>query len=150
MLPSGGLTASHGPIGQEFIPTENFLDIVQLYLNDQTNGDGVGISAFIRIRQGTIDGPIVGTSNSVFFRDPGPDSFSPLFLSEFTFVPALPLTPGQVYVIEVVNTSEGDIGIFGNGFGIDGYPAGNAYFEGELFKGEGAPFDLWFRTGFQK
>ena len=40
-----------------------------------------------------------------------------------------------------------DLGIFGTGFGIDAYPAGDSYFRGAPFTGTSAPFDLWFREG---
>lgn len=150
VLTSQGFTGSSAPVGQEFVPAANSLNVLELYLNDQTNGDGTGISAFVNIRQGTITGPILGTSETVAFPDPGPSVVSPAFLSRFQFAQPVALTPGQVYVIEVVNTSQGDIGIFGSGFGTDGYPAGNSYSQGALYSGTPtapAPFDLWFRAG---
>jgi len=82
------------PIGQEFVPAASSLDAVELMVG---NGDLPGpADLFVNIRHTTIDGPIIGTSLLLTL------PFGTGGLTHFDFPSAVPLIPGEVYVIEVV------------------------------------------------
>jgi PEP-CTERM motif-containing protein len=132
-----------GPIGQEFVPTLPFLDVVQLSTEDfGVNPNGIGASLFVNIRSGTITGPIVGTSLLTAL----PDGFglSGGAITEFDFPSKVPLVPGNTFVIELVISSGDDWGV-GSCGGLCGntYPAGRAI----LFGVPQTDDDLWFAEG---
>jgi hypothetical protein len=147
---SGGFTGLANT-GQGFVPTNPLLDVVELMINDQSPGDGFGISMFVRIREATYTGTILGTSLPVSMPDFAPGPFIFPQLAHFDFSSPVALSPGSLHVIEVVNTSfPGDIGVFATGFNVDAYAAGEAYFLGlpaSMTAGPNAPVDLWFREG---
>ncbi|HEX7976333.1 MAG TPA: hypothetical protein VF498_18120 [Anaerolineales bacterium] len=129
--------------GQSFTPTLPVLDVVELLTEDFNWGNGYGIELFVNIRKTTIDGPILGTSNIVQL----PDKFSGN--TRFTFPAVVSLTPGELYVIEVVPASGQDVyktnwGIrYGGNWMGSPYPGGSA-----IFKGIESPIiDLWFWEG---
>jgi|CXWL01.1.fsa_nt_gi hypothetical protein len=136
--------------GQEFIPTQLSMNVVELQINDQSLGDGIGISMFVRIREGAMNGVILGTSVGVALPDFSPAPFISPVLTHFDFPAMVVLTPGNTYVMEVVNTSLGDIGVFATSFNQDRYALGEAYFLGQLASistPSNSPVDLWFRQG---
>jgi len=123
------------PIGQEFVPAASSLDAVELMVG---NGDLPGpADLFVNIRHTTIDGPIIGTSLLLTL------PFGTGGLTHFDFPSAVPLIPGEVYVIEVVfaGSDTSNPGIAG------GYQP--PYSQGRaIILGEPDPFDdLWFREG---
>ena len=132
----GYIVGAGGPTGQEFTPTGESLDVVELQMNTQTSTAG---TAFVRIRSGSITGPILGVSGSVDLFDQG----GRFVLTHFDFLSPVPLTPGGIHVIEVVHADGGTLGVFSSGFGNDFYPGGTAISMGELQ----SFVDLWFREG---
>ena len=149
---SGGFTISSSPLGQGFTPTLNRLDFVELQINDQNPEFGTAVDIGVRIRANDIAGAILGTSNTVSFADQintiPSTGFQMVELVRFDFGMSVALTPGSVYLLEPFKLGgDSDLGIFGTGFGIDAYPAGDSYFRGAAVTGALAPFDLWFREG---
>src|SRR5262245_7341266 len=49
------------PLGQEFVPTLNVLNFIDLYVDDGGSAVGPGADLLVRIRTGTISGSILGT-----------------------------------------------------------------------------------------
>jgi len=85
------------PIGQEFIPTVNNLVAVDLYLQD----DGFPTSTItVNIRSGNIGGPILGTTIQTVNIPALPGAFV-----HFDFPSTVPLTLGNIHVIEVQSTN---------------------------------------------
>jgi len=140
--PPGALSIPpFSPIGQEFTPTLSSLDVVELTTNEGlpgTPGNGIGADLFVRIRSGSIIGTILGTSSTVSL--PDPSDFT-LELTHFDFPSSVPLTPGDLHVIEVVQ-SGGDPRYLwtANSF----YPGGVRIVNG---LGEPDRVDFWFREG---
>ncbi len=133
-------------IGQSFVPDLPLLAAVELQINDQNLGDGNGFGAFIRILDGSLAGPVLGTSSTVEFPDTPAGPFSPTFAALFEFATPVALTPGNTYVIEVFPsaTTLGSIGVFATGFNNDGYAKGTAF--ATVLTPNFEPTDLWFRT----
>lgn len=131
------------PIGQSFTPVIACLDVIEMWTEDFTilNGNGAGL--YVNIRESTIYGPILGTSHVLQL----PDSFSGL--THFTFPSLVTLTPGRVYVIEVVALGGIAWIVYYNwGIGSGGgpestYPGGTWILNGEEIPNN----DLWFREG---
>jgi hypothetical protein len=74
--------------------------VVELWTRDFSYG-GSGARLVVNIRESTIYGPILGTSNILQL----PEGF--YGVTHFTFPSVVPLTPGQKYVIEVVVVAGG-------------------------------------------
>jgi len=117
----------YAPIGQEFVPDSSALDIVQIHLLGSQATDFV-----VRLRQGTIGGPILGVSDTLTcpYRSQSVATF------EFDRVA---LQPGELYVFEVVQLSPAGWMIE---TGYDRYPDGRM-----LLQGRPVNADLWFRLG---
>ena len=146
LLPFQGFSTPQ-TIGQSFVPTLDNLAAVELQVNDQSIGDGSGWGLFVYIRDGAINGAILGMSNTVSFPDTPAGPFSAIFPALLTFATSISLSPGHTYVIDVQPdpANVGSIGVFtAGGFNIDGYAAGTA-FAGALTPAL-EPTDLWFRT----
>ena len=124
------------PIGQSFTPTKASLDAVRLRVADSDTTHPFPATLVVRIRQTTIDGPIVGTSTSVLVPF-GTDGTVP---TQFDFPTAVPLTRGQLHVIEVVQLAGNGNSAIG---GLGGYTGGHAIIGGEVLSFE----DLWFQEG---
>jgi len=123
----------YSPIGQEFVPDLSALDVVQLWLIGGSSYSGPG-EFVMNIRSGTIGGQLLGASavTALPYRFLGVASF------EFERVA---LTPGQTYVIELVQLS-------GQNW-LVGTTQSNPYVSGRMIL-EGRPIesmDLWFREG---
>jgi len=128
------------PLGQEFVPTLTALDVVELRMNDQILGNGLGADVQVQVRDGSILGAILGAS--------GVESVvpsSPISIIHFDFGATVALTPGNTYVIEVLHLSGDAIGVFTTGENA------NLYAAGDLIRGgvETPAHDLWFREGTQ-
>ena len=81
--------------GQEFTPSLNGLDFVDVKLLSQF-GTNSGTGTFqIAIHQGTIAAPVLGLSGLVSISTSGNST-------QFTFSSTVPLTPGDTYVLEVL------------------------------------------------
>lgn len=145
LAPSQGFSTPQR-IGQSFVPAAATLAAVELQINDQNLGDGNGFGAFVQVHHGGIDGPVIGTSDTVLFPDSPVAASSPIFPALFSFASLLALIPGDSYVIEVLPaaSNRGSIGVFVTGFNHDGYAAGSAI--ADVLTVDIAPTDLWFRT----
>ncbi|HNO77825.1 MAG TPA: PEP-CTERM sorting domain-containing protein [Phycisphaerae bacterium] len=135
------------PLGQSFIPSLNGVDFVELKLTDNTTAPNDGTTA-VRIREDSIGGSILGTSETVFLEDcfnfpEGPGcgiagGFGEIVRYEFQNT--IPLIPGETYVLEVMALT--------SSFGVgnvtsDQYPLGTMIRDGIPDTGR----DLWFREG---
>jgi hypothetical protein len=133
----------YSPIGQSFTPMLPGLDVVELMTADFTYNNGYGAKLYVNIRESTIYGPILGTSNLLEL----PDNFSGV--THFTFPTLVHLTPGKLHVIEIV--AEGGtawIVYYNWGVGSQGGPIST--YEGGTWILEGIEYpnnDLWFREG---
>jgi hypothetical protein len=119
-----------GPVGQEFVPTMNALDVVELWTEDANLPSGVDLQ--VHIHSSTITGPIMGTSSTTTL----PDDFKGV--TRFDFPETVILAPGELYVLEVIVVS-GDGWLVG--WNSDSYPNGSAI---DLGVPNGQA-DLWFR-----
>ena len=136
--PYGGwVVPQAAPVGQEFAPALPLLDVVELAINSQNIG--MGGTAFVQIRHGSITGPILGVSQTASI----PAIVMPVPVIRFDFFNPVSLIPGTVHVIEVIATA-GQLGVFVTNWGTNPYPGGAAIAWGQLRQGE----DLWFREGF--
>ena len=143
---SGGFVVFPGRVlGQQFVPAMGSLEAVELTTNDQRPGNGQGTDLFVRIRSGTVAGPILGTSATVSLPD-GRDASESVV--HFDFPAVVPLTPGALHVIEIVAASGDNRGISGTGWGVNAYAAGSVIVDGAVYADPlSSPFDLWFREG---
>jgi PEP-CTERM motif-containing protein len=113
--------------GQEFTPALSSLNLVRLRFGDLHPGNGVGPTLFVNIREGSISGPIIGSSNGFTFSDNFNFNLNTGVIVEFPFPTAVALTPGNLYVIEFVVTGEE---VFSTGMLLDRYHAGRAIIGG--------------------
>jgi hypothetical protein len=109
----------HAPIGQEFTPTQRSLEVVEFFTGNPFSIPGVTL--FVNIRNGTINGPILGTS----FILPLPDTF--VGVTHFDFPSSVALVPGLLYVMEIQLASGENEGVFVGG---PSYPGGRAIVDG--------------------
>jgi hypothetical protein len=126
------------PIGQEFTPTLPTLDVVELFLEGLPSVPGANV--VVLVRQGTITGPILGTSAVVSLPavPPGNEELNGVF--HFDFASSVALIPGDLYVIELDHLSGGNWAVMS---GVNGYPGGRLIAFGLPSPNE----DLWFREG---
>jgi hypothetical protein len=68
-LPCASSASENLPIGQEITPTFNSLNFVDLYIGDAGGDIGPGANLRVVIHSGSITGPVLGTSNTVFVPD---------------------------------------------------------------------------------
>ena len=124
-----------GPLGQEFTPATTRLNVVEAWISHGFVGTEPPTDIVVRVRAGTITGPVLGQSAAATVTD---GHFAPV---RFDFASPVELTPGLVYVLEAAVVGGGGNPLIG---GMDGssYAGGRAV-------AAGAPFDadLWFRTG---
>ena len=126
-------------LGQGFTPTLPGLDAVLLGLYDVSGSTTSGAVYRVNIRQDSITGAILGTSEEVAI----PDGYSSRFsgLVHFDFSARVSLVPGRLYVIQPERVS-------GEGLHWDGHWP-NPYAGGSLWQ-RGAPLeniDLVFVEG---
>jgi hypothetical protein len=132
------------PVGQSFTPMLPGLDVVEFWTADFSGNNGYGGELYVNIREASIYGPILGTSDTLQL----PDNF--YGLTRFTFPALVSLKPGNKYVMEVVVVGGKDWIIFYNwGIGSGGgpystYPGGDWILDGVEMSNN----DLWFREGF--
>lgn len=128
------------PMGQDFVPDLNGLDFVELCVSLAEHNDPSPSQMQLRIREGDMKGPIVGTSDIVSITIPPLNDFEDIV--RFVFEERVPLQPQHVYVMEIVS-------IAGPAFMVghfnDTYPRGASY-----VGGRDAWFDMWFREGLIK
>ena len=127
-------SSSNLPIGQEFTPSLAGLDFVDLRVVDFGSDTGPGTDFHLQIRQGSILGTVVGTSETVFVPDNtnlgGGD-----IITRFLFPSVVALTPGSLYVIDVLQQAPSS----GTGnFGITAGALGGTYAGGSALVGGSA------------
>lgn len=129
---------SLGPTGQEFVPQHAALDVVELWISHGMAGVEPPADVFARIREGSITGPILGTSGAVTVLD---DHEAPV---RFDFEAPVALVPGNTYVVEAAVV---DLPGAGNPLiaaaPAPGYAPGACIVNGAPVAGS----DMWFRTG---
>jgi hypothetical protein len=111
---------------QSFTPTAETLAAVDLRLRLFGTLPAEGVTTSIRIRDGSPTGPILGASTAFV---PGSTASITPFMAHFDFDPALPTTPGNLYVIEwFALVTDPDNWQFGWMFSeTDTYPGGNEW-----------------------
>jgi hypothetical protein len=124
------------PVGQEFVPQQPRLDIVELFVDHTDSIEPVAASLCVRLRTGTMAGPVAATSDTVAVEF---DTFAPV---RFTFVPAVETGVGSTWVVELVSTGAGNPAI-GGGPDVDEYAPGRGIVGGSFL----LRADMWFRTG---
>lgn len=131
------------PIGQEFTPTLNSLDFVELFTQDfGRSNNPLGANLFVNIRSGDISGSILGTSDIVSLAD----KFSGI--TQFNFSKTVTLNPEQKYVIEAKFASGSDNWALGSSGGpVSTYPNGNLISTVKGVTTSNSKNDLWFREG---
>ncbi|MCB7129688.1 MAG: hypothetical protein J3T61_09140, partial [Candidatus Brocadiales bacterium] len=145
--PSGGQCYSEDffrPLGQEFTPQLDQLDFVDLLIDDVNIGSNPDATYQVNIRDGTVAGPLLASSAVTVIPDGtntgGGDTFT-----RFDFPSPVPLTPGEIHVIELFEVGEHvpNYSVCGSNFGAGTYPGGNAILQG----GSILNTDLWFVEG---
>lgn len=123
-------------VGQSFTPTLTSLSWVELYMEGGHIAGRPSATVLVRIRQGSITGPILATSGSQTVSD---NYFDYL---HFDFATPVALTPGQPYVIQPKVTSA-SVSFYTDGRRQDTYSGGTAIFN--VSPDQSA--DLMFREG---
>ena len=126
------------PIGQTFMPTFAGLDALELWTEDQENEEcssGAGERLQANLHAAALDGPLVGMSEPVVI----PSCFRGMTF--FGFPSLIPLTPGKVYVIEIVVISGDNLGVVWQQ-DPDAYPRGES-----IVRGLAGKTDVWFQEG---
>jgi hypothetical protein len=124
---------TNSPIGQSFVPSLSSVGFIRLSLDDVNKGNNLGATMYINLREGSITGPIIGSTQPVFM----PDSFENP--TNFFFSTPVAVTPGTTYYFEPVVQS-GDLW-YTVAYNYQ-YPNGSAYTHGSPIS-----WDLWFREG---
>jgi hypothetical protein len=146
-------TSSSGnlPLGQEFTPTFKSVDFVNLFLQDAGSDIGPGTSFKVNIRSGSITGTILGTSDTVSVPDNlnlGIGLYADFTVTKFDFASPVALTPGQVYVIDIVQlppivTGNFNFAAGGGGLNNSTYAGGRGIVNGSPL----ANYDFAFQEG---
>jgi hypothetical protein len=93
----------YSPVGQEFIPSSPELVAIELSLAPFNPPYADNLS--VRIREGSIAGPILGTSGTeALFHPPAVNKLD-IFWQRFVFPTPVSLVPGETYVYEVLATN---------------------------------------------
>ena len=124
------------PVGQEFTPQLSVLNFVELWFSCS----GYSGELKVNIRSGTIQGDILGSSDTVVITPGFYGFFNDIMIFEFDTVT---LTPNELHVIEVVQISGFNIMINRHGGPESLYPGGRMIIGGV----PNERCDLWFREG---
>jgi hypothetical protein len=133
------------PIGQEFTPGLNSIEFVDFFIEDAGSDVGPGASFQVKIHSNTIGGTVVGTSNTTFVTD-GTNTGGGTTYTRFTFPSPVALTPGSLYVFDVLQLApvvSGNINFGLGGRTSDSYAGGRAITDGTAEPN----FDYNFREG---
>jgi hypothetical protein len=133
-----------GPIGQQFVPTASSLNFVELHTQDFAAGNNFSAALSVLIRDGTINGPVVGASRVVV---PPAGFFEGVTHFDFDKPVTLQPSPEHIYVIQVLAdpVHTWGVGRTDEGVGLDTYPAGKPIIFGA--PEDPGTADLWFREG---
>jgi hypothetical protein len=131
--------SSFSPMGQEIVPSHTAVGFVDLYFQDSLSNVGPGANFQVRLREDTIAGTVVGTSQVVH----APDSTTGAgAYQRFTFAAPVGVVPGNRYVVETVMVD-------GQGFGM-GAGQSDSYLSGRPIVNSSATTrtnDFAFRSG---
>ena len=130
--------AALAPIGQTFVPAQDALDMVVLWVAVNGSQDA---ALQVAVHEGRLDGRILGRSLPI----PLPAGFEGQM--QFRFETPVPLQPGQVYTLELLPVGgEGTaVGWVQHAGWDDPYPKGSA-----IVQGQSQPnADLWFEEGLE-
>jgi len=122
------------PTGQSFTPTLSTIGFVTLYLYDADSLHHAGATIFVILFSGSLNGPIVGASTSIFM----PDGFAGMTV--FPFLTPVAVSPGTQYYFRPIIKS----GDAFNDVATDTSYTGRSAFE------QGIPdsfHELWFQEG---
>ncbi|MEW6156588.1 MAG: hypothetical protein AB1813_04110 [Verrucomicrobiota bacterium] len=122
----------HQP-SQQFRPTLPGLDFVEL----QIRNDNITVEASfaVVVHEETVTGRVLGMSQTVTILLP------PNF-TRFDFPSTVPLIPGNLYVLEIMQMGQPRVGWGTPVISNEAYAGGQALFRGQLINA-----DLWFREG---
>jgi len=129
--PTGGSSVpALAPLGQSFTPSTSSFNAVDLYLNlpsvvPMGNGD-----VEVRIHSGSITDPLIATSSNIVTVT---NAGIPVERYRFKFASPVAVTPGNLYVIEVVHTAGATVGVWGAGAT---YPGGTRITNGAATSGD--------------
>ena len=137
------------PVGQSFVPSATKLNYVKLNLLDNGGFEGEHV-VYLNIRESTIDGDVIGVSETLTLEDcfnfeEGPGcGIGGGYTAEvrFGFVEDVVLVPDSTYVLEIVpedGTSNLNVGYSH----LDLYDLGGYFWDGQE-----NPEDLWFEEGY--
>lgn len=140
------------PAGQSFTPAANKIEYIKFSLSDNSTAN-ISHGAYVNIREGSINGNIIGVSNEVeledcFNREEGPGCEIGGGYSvevRFEFPEPVSLVPGTVYVAQIVTINSR------SGLGVS-YSLADEYDVGEMIS-NGYPEgnqDLWFEEGYTR
>jgi len=128
----------YSPMGQEFVPEFDRLEVVELHTHDMgTGSDTLGAVLRVDVHRSTIYDPVLGSSDLVDLAH----GFQGVTHFEFT-VP-VSLEPGSLYVIELVQVAGENWGCGTHGYAWEICPGGRPIIGGEPLEYS----DLWFREG---
>jgi hypothetical protein len=122
-------------VGQEFVPQQASLDVVELWFETDSKTCYPYASIVVVIRDQALTGAILGTSNATTV-----GCFHGAL--EFDFPSSVTLTPGHTYVIEPIADDFNYWYMTING-GLDVYAPGHAVMYGDQY----SEHDFWFREG---
>ena len=124
---------AYSPIGQEFTPNLSCLEVVQLYIYNESEDSEFVVSIY----SDSITGTLLGTSNPV--------AVSGFYLDvlTFSFSAAITLTPQNLYVIKISQIEGTSGGVSSSGGSSSTYPYGCQILSGIPQEDS----DLWFREG---
>lgn len=122
-------------VGQEFVPQQSSLDVVELWFDTDSKTCYPYASIVVVIRDQTLTGAVLGTSNPVTVGC----VHAPL---HFEFPSSVTLIPGHTYVIEPIadDYNYWAMAMVGGG---DVYASGRVVMYGDVYPDH----DFWFREG---
>jgi hypothetical protein len=128
----------YSPMGQEFVPELDRLEVVEFQTHDMGAGsDTLGALLRVDVHRNTIYDPVLGSSDLVDL----PHGFQGV--THFEFAAPVPLEPGTLYVIELVQVAGDNWGGGRHGQAWDICPGTRPIIGGEPLEYS----DLWFREG---
>lgn len=121
------------PLGQSFTPALNSIGFVRLKLDDAKKGNDLGSTMIVLLRQSTITGPVIASTDPVALID---GFYGPV---NFYFSSTVPVAAGTKYCLQPMIQSGDRVGIVAYNYG---YVGGS-----EFYRGIPSGSDLWFREG---
>jgi hypothetical protein len=115
------LIQTNGPIGQSFIPSLSSVGFIALAFHDTHPGNNLGATVYVNLRQDSITGTIIGSTQPISM----PDGFDST--TYFFFSTPIAVSPGTTYYLEPVVQS-GDL--WDAIYYHYNYPRGSAYIQG--------------------